>query len=301
MDSMDVLTRGFIASLRIQGFSLNTIRAYKRDIREFTEYFAQNFPGIKLDSVGRLVMRSYLEYLRKKNLTTATVSRKISSTRSFFKYLQSQKLVPQNIFRYVVLPKVKRRLPVFLTEQEMKTLLAWTGMKSAMAPRDRAILEILYSSGIRVGELVSMNDDCVDFFGGTARVTGKGNRERIVPVGNVALKTLYKYMGLRKNIIERYPYKADKLALFLNFHGGRLTDRAVRKILDAWVKAASIKKDISPHVIRHSFATHMLNAGCDLRSVQEMLGHQNLATTQIYTHVTTERIKKVYESAHPRA
>ncbi|MBU0952760.1 MAG: tyrosine recombinase XerC [Elusimicrobia bacterium] len=297
MDDLGLLTKRFIISLRQRSFSLNTIHAYKHDLEEFVKFYNEKFEGnADLEKSARLVIRAYLAFLSKYNFSSRTISRKIYALRSFFKFLLQENITSYNLFKYISSPKVKKSLPVFLSKDEITGLLEIPKDKSSLGLRDQVLLEVLYSCGLRISELVSLNLDSIDFFGNTVRVIGKGNKERIVPIGNVALKALYKYLDLRKKIIA----DANEKAMFVNYRGTRISDRYVRKILNKWISAAAINKNISPHVLRHTFATHMLDAGCDLRSVQEMLGHQSLATTQIYTHVTTERLKKVYEKAHPR-
>jgi len=198
----------------------------------------------------------------------------------------------------VATPKRDKRLPKFLDVQEITHLLEAPAKNTWEEKRDRSILETLYSSGLRVSELVGLNHDDVDFFSGLVRVRGKGKKERIVPVGQMALQAIQEYAK------KRPPREIDsglKKPLFMNRSGGRLTDRSVRRMILKYVQRASLKKEVSPHTLRHSFATHMLDRGADLRSVQELLGHENLSTTQIYTHVTTKRLKEAYDAAHPRA
>lgn len=297
MDDLSILIKKFILALRQRSFSLHTIHAYQHDLVEFSLFITNKFgTDANLEKNARLIIRAYLAYLADKNLHSTTVSRKIYSIKSFSKFLIQEGITLKNISKYVTSPKVKKTLPMFLSKEEMGKLLDLEKNSSEFGLRDQSMLELLYSCGLRISELVSLNFDSIDFFSNTVRVIGKGNKERIVPVGDTALKVLYKYIDGRKKMV---PGKQEN-ALFLNYKGTRISDRFVRKILDKWVQKVSLNKHISPHVIRHTFATHMLDAGCDLRSVQEMLGHKNLATTQIYTHVTTERLKKVYEKAHPR-
>ena len=192
----------------------------------------------------------------------------------------------------LVTPKLDKTLPKFLTEQEVVQLLEAPSVEKTAGPRDRAILEALYSAGIRVSELVGLNVEDVDFISNIVKVRGKGKKERLVPVGDKAVDAIKEYLSSRKS---------NQRALFLNRNGGRLTDRSVRNIINKHILSTSLRMKVSPHVFRHSFATHLLDRGADLRSVQELLGHVNLSTTQIYTHVTMERLKSVYDKAHPRA
>ncbi|MFN3966175.1 MAG: tyrosine recombinase XerC [Endomicrobiia bacterium] len=297
MHNVEILIKKFIISLRQRGLSLNTIRAYESDLKEFNCFIDKEFgKSAEFEKTTKIIVRSYLTSIGEKFKSPTTIARKIYSLRSFFKFLVQEGIVTQNIFSYISTPKIRKKLPVFLTEKEMKKLLDFKKDESPFGVRDQAILETLYSCGLRVSEIVSLNIDDIDFFSGTVRTIGKGNTERIVPIGNTALKAIYKYLKFRKKNVQ-----PNEQALFLNYKGKRISDRSIRKILNKWISKTAIKKNVSPHVIRHSFATHMLNAGCDLRSVQEMLGHKNLSTTQIYTHITTEHLKKVYEKTHPRA
>jgi integrase/recombinase XerC len=189
-------------------------------------------------------------------------------------------------------PKQEKHLPRFLTEEQVKALIDAALPKDTRGMRDRAILETFYSTGIRISELVGLDVDNIDFISGIVKVLGKGRKERIVPIGETALSAIRAYLASKEK---------ETAAIFLNKNGRRITDRGVRNIVDKYLRLASITQGVSPHTLRHSFATHLLNRGADLRSVQELLGHANLATTQIYTHITTERLKSVYDKAHPRA
>jgi len=281
--------------------SYNTLRAYEFDLNEFY-LFLKNFykNDFKIQKIDHLVLRKFIIFLQtnftnKKQKTKSTIARKIYVLKSFFKFLYKSNFIKTNVSSLISSPKIDKPLPKFLTLQEMKQLLDETYYDTKFGIRDKAIIEFLYSTGLRISELVSLNIDSIDFYNNFVYVIGKGNKERIVPIGEIALETLYKYLDLRKKIVSE-----DEKSLFVNYKGERITDRAIRKILDKWVNKASIKKHISPHVLRHTFATHLLNAGCDLRTVQEMLGHRNLSTTQIYTHLTPQKLKEVYQKAHPR-
>jgi site-specific recombinase XerD len=313
------LAKRFIVSLRQRNYSLNTIRAYGHDLSEFTGWLRQTFGG-ELTGKTRTVARAYLGWLSGRNIGPVNMTRKIYALRSLSKFARRENAEFPEFFVYLRAPKLPKRLPKFLSEGEMVQLLDFSKSGSALGKRDQAMLELMYSCGLRVSELVSLNAGDLDIPGSTVKVTGKGSKQRILPVGDTALKSVYKYMDMREKLLAKSgnkneqaprdpPWRMGKSAvadeagqaLFLNYTGKRITDRAVRKILLRWAREAAIKKNVSPHVLRHSFATHMLNAGCDLRSIQEMLGHESLATTHIYTHVTTEQLKKIYERAHPRA
>ncbi|MEW6040527.1 MAG: site-specific tyrosine recombinase/integron integrase [Elusimicrobiota bacterium] len=296
----ELLSKKFIVSLRQRNFSLNTIRAYEHDLQEFLLWFGRTFGNSDAASRLRTMARAYLGYLSEEKMKPVNVMRKIYALKSFSKFCRRENPLFPDFSVHLRPPKVQKRLPNFLSEEEMKKLLDFSKLKFSLGLRDQALLELMYSCGVRVGELVSLNIGDLELFNSTLRVTGKGSKQRIVPFGEIALKAMYKYLELRKKILEKAENENEQ-ALFLNYAGRRITDRAVRKILARWVSKVAIHKKVSPHVIRHSFATHMLNAGCDLRSIQEMLGHASLSTTHIYTHVTTEQLKKIYEKAHPRA
>jgi len=297
--SLKLLVEKFILYLRERNFSLETIRAYKSDLNEFINFLKTEFPDKQIDDINRFILRSYFHYLEKGKtyqVHRSTIARKIYTLRSFFKFLIRLEIIKVNPLEYLSTPKIDKRLPVFLTEDEMAKLLDFNKQNYKFGIRDQAILELLYSSGLRVSELVSINIDDIDFFGEMVRLIGKGNKERLVPIGETALKYLHQYLKFRNKIVNDNSEKA----LFVNHRNKRINVRSIRNIVNKWIRLASIQKHISPHKIRHSFATHLLNAGCDLRSVQEMLGHKNLGTTQIYTHVNIDKLKQVYHKAHPR-
>ncbi|MCM8776209.1 MAG: tyrosine recombinase XerC [Candidatus Omnitrophica bacterium] len=273
--------------------SPHTVKNYGGDIREFFEFLKEKAP----EEVTYLDIRSFLAHLKNANYCKNSIARKLASIRSFFKYLARENVLKANPASGIQTPKREKKLPVFLTTEEMTSLLEAPKKNKWDEKRDKAILEMLYSSGLRVSELVGLNHEDVDFFSGLVRVRGKGKKERIVPIGPMALKAIQDYLEYR-------PPKDDanqKKPIFVNRSWGRLTDRSVRRMIFKYARRINLKKEISPHTLRHSFATHMLDRGADLRSVQELLGHQHLSTTQIYTHVTTKRLKEVYETAHPRA
>ena len=275
----DVNAKNFLQYLKAErGFSGNTSKAYKNDLNEFYLFIAGNYPKKKIVDLDRIIIRDYFVYLEKNNLKRSTVIRKISALRSFFKYLTRTDIIEKNPFTYLSTPKAEKRIPVFLSEREIGTLFSMDGIKV----RDRAMLELLYSCGLRIEELVRLNLVDVDFMSGMVRVWGKGNRERMVPAGDNCLDTVNSYLKQREKVLKISKEKLKReFALFLNFRGVRISARGARKVLDSWFKSAALNKKVSPHTIRHSFATHLLDRGCDLRSVQEMLGHSSMATTQI--------------------
>ena len=269
-------------------YSRHTILNYSKDLSEFKAFLGER----ALETVDYLALRKFLSVLRERNLKSRSVSRKLSCLRSFFRFLNREGLLKSDPAKAVSNPKLEKHLPKFLTEEEITRLIESPDMAKLSGLRDRAILETFYSTGMRISELVGLNLEDIDFFSGVVKVRGKGKKERLAPIGEKALAVLRDYTRKRKD---------NPQAVFLNKNTKRLTDRGVRLILDKYIRLAALREDISPHSLRHSFATHLLNRGADLRSVQELLGHANLSTTQIYTHVTMDKLKGVYDKAHPRA
>lgn len=282
--------------------SRETLRAYVSDLGVFAEYLKKKHPDVSVKNCDRLLLRSYLAHLQEIYPERSTLIRKHASLRSLFHFLQREKFIAQNPFLTLSVPKREKKIPAFLSESDIEKLLSTPalGQKPLTAARDRAVLELLYSAGLRVGELAVLNKDDVDFWNGLVKVMGKGGKERLIPAGEGALSALRDYLKLRGEDPFARPGGAAR-PLFVNPSGGRLTVRSVWNIFNAWARRAALTHHVHPHMLRHSFATHLLNRGCDLRSVQEMLGHKNLSTTQVYTHVTVEQLRKVYEKAHPRA
>lgn len=278
--------------------SPNTVRAYESDLTDLCIFMAkeQNAKVVDMAAIDNIAIRHYLAYLRQQGIGKRSISRKLSAIRSFYHYIMREDLVKDINMFTVKTPKADKMLPKFLYYPEIETLLSMPD-DSFLGLRNKAILEVLYGAGLRVSELVSINIGDIDFVVGYVRVMGKGSKERIVPIGLPALEAVKAYEAARD---VKFPLSKEK-ALFLNNRGGRLTDRSVRNIVNKYIKEAAIQQKISPHTLRHSFATHLLDNGADLRSVQEFLGHSSLSTTQIYTHVTKSRIKEVYDKTHPRA
>ena len=289
---MEKYTEKFIRYLEIEkNYSPHTILNYKLDLEDFNRFLA----GGEIQSVDYLALRKYLAVLKEKNLGNRSVGRRLSALRSFFKFLTREGYIKNNPILMLSSPKLDKHLPQFLTEEEVVKLIESAfahDEKDELGLRNRAILETFYSTGIRISELVSLSSEDIDFIGGTAKVFGKGKKERIVPIGDVALNAIKSYLDKRK--------KQDR-AIFLNKNGKRISTRGVRDVVEKCIHLAGIRKGISPHTLRHSFATHLLNRGADLRTVQELLGHANLSSTQIYTHLTTSKLKSVYDKAHPHA
>ena len=279
----------FLRYLEIEkNASSHTLLNYRLDLGNFKDFLKEAQVG----DVDYLFVRKYLAQLKEKNLSARTMGRKLSSLRSFFRFLVKEGYIKVNPVDAITSPKQEKTLPKFLTEEDVVRLIEAPDRETLKGLRDHAILETLYSTGIRISELISLTEEAVDFIGATIRVLGKGKKERVVPIGERALRAIRNYLARRKGT-SRF--------IFLNKNKKPLGARGFRKEMDKYIRLISLKEHISPHTLRHSFATHLLNRGADLRSVQELLGHANLSTTQIYTHLTTEKLKSVYEKAHPRA
>ena len=277
--------------------SEHTIRAYSKDLDDWSAFLAAR--SRELEQATPLDARAYLARLRETDLSRATVARRLAAVRSLHKFLVSRGYAAANPLVGLRSPKLERRLPRFLDENEVRKLVESPATDTLDGLRDRAILETLYSTGMRVSELVAMNVDTADLLGEAVRTRGKGGKERLVPIGRIAVAAIDEYLT-RRRLDRRRPVRDDS-PLFANRFGTRLTARSVNRVVKKHIARCALAGRISPHTLRHTFATHLLNRGADLRSVQELLGHENLSTTQIYTHVTTERMKEVYRRAHPRA
>ncbi|HET9925951.1 MAG TPA: tyrosine recombinase XerC [Methylomirabilota bacterium] len=289
---MDAAVGSFLEYLGVErGASPHTLRSYAADLTEFTRFLADERIGGLPDADTRAV-RAYVARLHQRRLSKATIARKLAAVRSCFRFLARRGALPANPARQVRSPRLGRRLPSFLPVDEATVLLNAPPEPSAAGARDRALLELLYASGLRVAEGCGLDLDDLDEARRTVRVVGKGDKERVVPVGETALEALAAHLAMRGR--RRGP-------LFLNARGGRLTPRSAHRIVRARARQAGIDQRVTPHTLRHSFATHMLGAGADLRLIQELLGHSRLSTTQRYTHVSPEHLMRVYDRAHPRA
>lgn len=287
-----------------KNYSNNTIISYKNDLTQFFN-FVKNYKLLKktnIKYVNHEIMRKYIVFLKENKYSRRSISRKVSSARSFFKFIHKEGIINVNPTLNLITPKINKKLPYFLYSQEVNKLIEAPPNKTLSGIRDRAILEVLYGTGIRVGELIILNIRDIDFNEKIIRVFGKGSKERILPLGNPSIRAIQEYLE-NKNLFNKNKFikMNDKDALFLNRFGGRLTARSIRRIITKYMKMAGLNKKLSPHVLRHSFATHLLGGGADLRSVQELLGHKSLSTTQIYTHITKERLKTIYKKSHPRS
>ncbi|MDW7652175.1 MAG: site-specific tyrosine recombinase XerD [Bacillota bacterium] len=295
---MDSTLRDYIHYLSVEkGLAKNTLESYTRDLRTFCEYLQQN--GINcFEETARDSIVGYLLSLQQKGKATATLSRNLASIRSFYAYLFQERMIVENPAADLESPKLEKKLPRVLSPQEVDLLLDQPDQLQVTGIRDKAMLEVIYATGIRVSELMSLDMNDINLDAGFLRCNGKGSKERIIPLGSVAIRHVDRYLGDGRPKLIRQNGEA---ALFVNQHGKRLTRQGFWKILKKYARQASITKEITPHTMRHSFATHLLENGADLRSVQEMLGHADISTTQIYTQVTKRKLRDVYEKTHPRA
>lgn len=274
-----------------KNYSAHTLINYKIDLKEFEGFI--NSAGIKdIKEIDYFILRKFLSRLSERKLNKRTLSRKISTLKSFFKFMMREGEVKSNPSASLIYPRLDKSLPKFLTEDEVRKVIDAPLDNSLLSLRNKAILEMLYSTGARISEIVSLKKENVDLISGIVKVRGKGKKERLLPLGEPAIASIKDYLDKRVD---------NSVSFLLNKRGGQLTDRGVRDILERHIRKAAITLKVSPHIFRHSFATHLLNRGADLRSVQELLGHSSIATTQVYTHLTIDSLKKVYEKAHPRA
>lgn len=284
--------------------ALNTRKAYSKDLKEFTsflsEYLGVDEEALPLEGTDHLAVRSFIAHLHYKGNAVSTIARKLSAVRSFYQFLVRRFFIKDNPAGRTRAPKLRKTLPAHLTVDEMFVLLDKTFEAGPIGCRDRMILELLYATGIRVGELVGLDVIDIDLSVNQVRVMGKGGKERIVPFGNKAAQAARGYLDARDGLLSKKGGK-DTHALILNARGGRLTDRSVRRIVDKRLRECALLRKMSPHAFRHTFATHLLSAGADLRSIQELLGHASLSTTQKYTHLDIGRLMEVYDRAHPKA
>jgi len=282
--------------------SPNTIIAYRDDLESFTgflcnDYFTLGRDQLELRRVDHLAVRSYLAHLSRRKLSRSSIARHLSTLRSFFKYLVREGVVDANPARSVATPKREKHLPAVLQTSDVALLLEQPDTSTTLGVRDAAWLELLYASGLRISELTGIDLDDVEMHARLVKVRGKGSKERIVPFGTKAQTALRAYLAVRGELIR----DVEEQAMFVNYRGERISTRSVRRLFDGYVRDASLRAGVSPHTLRHSFATHLLNAGADLRGIQELLGHASLSTTQKYTHLNDWQLIAVYKKAHPRA
>ena len=279
--------------------SINTIEAYRDDLESFVsflcnDYFTMGRDLVDLRRVDHLTIRAYLAHLARRKLARTSIARHLSALRTFFKYLMREGLAEVNPARSVATPKREKHLPSVMQTSEIALLLEQPDLSTNLGIRDRAWMELLYASGLRISELVGIDIDDIELRARLVKVRGKGSKERIVPFGSKAEEAVRAYLAVREG-------DAEENALFLNYRGARITTRSVRRLFDGYLRDASLRGGISPHTMRHSFATHLLNAGADLRGIQELLGHASLSTTQKYTHLNDWQLIAVYKKSHPRA
>jgi integrase/recombinase XerC len=318
----------FVNYLRYERhFSPYTARCYGADLRQYAEFLTGEAPGQqnsapqgengsngnalakleqRLHQADAMVIRGFLTHLDGFGYSPATTARKIATLRSFYKWMLKRGTVQTNPMLLIRTPKQTKRLPKAITVDQVEKLLSAPDNRDTLGARDRAILETLYSTGVRVSELVDLNRNDLDHTGQTLNIRGKGKKERIVPLGSHAIAAIRHYLTLlepdqRFTVLRQQSMSDPAIPLFVNKNGGRLSTRSVRRKLDKYLKNCGLDSTISPHTLRHSFATHLLDNGADLRSVQELLGHQSLSTTQIYTHLSSMRLRTAYDEAHPRA
>ncbi|HUL43015.1 MAG TPA: tyrosine recombinase XerC [Bacteroidota bacterium] len=288
---------------RERNYSEHTTAAYAEDLRQFLDFLKRHFAGTPwtLKSIDHLTIRLFLGDLLEQGLGTRSVARKLAAIRSWMKFLVKKNVLRTNPALNVVTPKLPKKLPVFLDESSVETMMNLPDLSTPLGCRDRAILELLYGTGIRLSELIQLDLGDVDFAGETVKVLGKGRKQRIVPLGRKAAEAMSGYLKMREVLFTDTTQADDRKAIFLSVHGRRIYPKGVYEVVRNAIAAVSEIEKKSPHVLRHTFATHLLNRGADLRAVKELLGHESLSTTQLYTHVTVDRLKRIYNQAHPKA
>jgi integrase/recombinase XerC len=287
--------------------SPHTLRNYLSDLAQFYDFVAPPGPGgerrhVEVSQIDNITIREYLSSLYEQKRKKTSIARKLATLRTFFKFLCREEVLKLNPARLVASPRLEQKLPVTLSIDDVVRFIETPDTDTPLGKRDRAILEMLYGTGTRVSELCGMNVDDIDFANLSVRVRGKGRKERIVPFGSKAKEALEAYLGVRGELLaEADEESREPMAVFLNYQGTRISTRSVGRMVDKYLKICADVREISPHSLRHSFATHLLSAGADLRAIQELLGHARLSTTQKYTHVSTERMIEVYDKSHPKA
>jgi len=304
VDELLLHIASFCRALSEGGASPHTVRAYRGDLEQFVSFLREEL-GLedpRPSEVDRLAVRHFLGTLARRGYSRKALGRKLAAVRSFFSFLRREGVTGTNPAISVRAPKKEEKLPRFVDVEKMQALLDSLPGETVLELRDRAIMELLYGSGLRIGELVRLDVNSVDLLSGTVRVHGKGDRDRVVPLGRAAVSALRSYLSRRGELLSRRTERPkDPDALFLNVWGGRLTERGAYGIVRSKLLPFLGSKDAHPHILRHTFATHLLDGGADLRAVKDLLGHSRLSTTQVYTHITPERLKRVYAQAHPRA
>ncbi len=295
---MENIVRKYLEYLDSErNYSVHTIMSYENDLMSFVQ-FLRNEKINDFSTVHKNTIRQFLSILHDSGFNQRSIARKVASLRSFFKYLRRQKIIEGNPTLALITPKITKTLPTYLDETSINNLLDVVAKDINFGRRNSAIIELFYSSGIRLSELINMNLEDVDFNGGVIKVSGKGRKERILPLGSKAAKAIKEYLEIRKDV---YISSDKNIPLFVTAKKKRLYPQLVGRIVKKYINMVSEVQKKSPHVLRHTFATHMMNNGADIRAVQELLGHESLSTTQIYTHISSARMKKVYNEAHPKA
>jgi integrase/recombinase XerC len=293
-------TEDFIESLRRKAASIHTIANYQIDLKDFLQFLEQKKASI--ESTDHLLLRDFLNYLyTERVLSKSSVSRKLACLKTFFKFMVREDRLKANPADLITSPRLPKKLPSFLGEAEAAAMIEIPKGKTLKALRDRAILELLYASGLRVSELVGLNEDEIDMKQETVRVLGKGNKERSVPFGTFAAVALKDYISKKRSLRIKLPENNGDVPAFISLRGHRLSPRDVQRLVARVRLSLKTTRRVTPHTLRHSFATHLLERGADLRSIQELLGHESLSTTQKYTHVSVQHLKKEYDKAHPKA
>jgi integrase/recombinase XerC len=300
--------RAFSNHIEIErNLSPHTKRSYVNDVKQFEQFLLRNGISVRKGGndnridVDQMTIRAFLAFLYRKNIKKVTISRKIASLRAFFKYLLREGRVKNNPAELIQAPKIDKYLPTFLSVDEVFSLVDTTFKPDSFGLRDKAMIELFYSSGVRVGELTGLNIKDIDWISGLVKIRGKGKKERIVPMGGPAAEALKQYVGKRDELVKKKRDNEDDDALFLNRFGTRMSTRSVGRLLDKYVLSSGINKKIGPHALRHTFATHLMDGGADLRVIQELLGHESLSTTQKYTSVSVGKLLEIYDRAHPKA
>ena len=306
---MEQLLTQFLEHLRYErNVSEHTLRNYQSDLEQFVDHIApahqkngkRNFP--ELTDIDHITIREWLATLHTAQKKKSSIARKLAALRTFFQFLVREGVVEQNPAKLIATPRLEKKLPKHLSIEDAIKFIETPDTETDLGKRDRAMLELMYATGVRVAELTKLNLGHIDFRNRLIRVTGKRRKERIVPFGEPALDALKAYLDVRDALLNHAPVsEREPEALFLNYQGTRITTRSVGRMVDKYIRVCAGRYDISPHALRHSFATHLLDSGADLRDIQELLGHARLSSTQIYTHVSMEKLIQVYDKAHPKA
>ncbi len=307
---MELLLTQFLDHLRYErNLSEHTLRNYQSDLEQFLDHIAPAHPKTgkrnlppPLNEIDHITIREWLATLHAAQKRKSSIARKLAALRTFFQFLVREGMLELNPAKLVSTPKLEKKLPKHLSVEEAIKFIETPNIDTALGKRDRAMLELMYATGVRVAELTKLNLGQIDFKNRLIRVIGKRRKERIVPFGEPALEALRNYLDVRDGFLDNAPIsEREPEALFLNYQGTRITTRSVGRMVEKYISICAGKYDISPHALRHSFATHLLDSGADLRDIQELLGHARLSTTQIYTHVSMEKLIEVYDKAHPKA